>query len=149
MRNLDSTTRVTLTLMIKACMHHSTCRHCDNKNHTVADKMPKGWIFILPRKFTHHNIKIQFVRIRDFPYQIFLYIYTGRFWLSVHIYTSWVKKDTKLLPIILHQMLTDFHSSFTANLSSKFATKLSLSIPPHLAYVATLPCEISVSENWQ
>ena len=46
-------------------------------------------------------------------------------------------------------MLTDFHNSFTYRLSGKFATKWYLNIPPHLKYVATLPCEICMSENWQ
>ena len=44
-------------------------------------------------------------------------------------------------------MLTDFQNSFTDRLSGKFATKAYLNIPPHLKYVATLPCEISVFKN--
>ena len=39
-------------------------------------------------------------------------------------------------------MLTDFQNSFTSTLSGKFATNSYLNIPPHLQYVATLPCEI-------
>jgi len=39
-------------------------------------------------------------------------------------------------------MSTDFHNSFTARLTGKFATNSYLNIPPHLKYVATLPCEI-------
>jgi len=39
-------------------------------------------------------------------------------------------------------MLTDFQN--TGRLSGKFATKSYLNIPPHLNYVATLPCEISM-----
>jgi len=39
-------------------------------------------------------------------------------------------------------MLADFHNSFTDRLTGKFATKWYLNIPPHLKYVATLPCEI-------
>ena len=35
-------------------------------------------------------------------------------------------------------------NSFTVRLSGKFATSLHLNIPPHLNYVATLPCEISM-----
>ena len=46
-------------------------------------------------------------------------------------------------------MLTDFQNSFTGRLTGKFATKSYLNIPPHLKYVATLPCEIWMSENWQ
>jgi len=42
-----------------------------------------------------------------------------------------------------------FKNSFTVTLSRKFAIKLkgSLQIPPHLNGVATLPCEIVMSEN--
>jgi len=47
-------------------------------------------------------------------------------------------------------MLTDFKNSFTDRFTSKFAVKLSLTIPPHFKCVATLPCEtceILMSEN--
>ena len=40
-------------------------------------------------------------------------------------------------------MLTDFENSFTGRLTGKFATNAYLNIPPHLKYIATLPCEIS------
>ena len=46
-------------------------------------------------------------------------------------------------------MLTDFQNSFTGGLTSKFVTNSYLNIPPHLKYVATLPCEVWMSENWQ
>jgi len=38
---------------------------------------------------------------------------------------------------------------FADKLSGKFATNSHLNIPPHLKYVATLPCKIWMSENWQ
>jgi len=44
-------------------------------------------------------------------------------------------------------MLTDFQHPFTDGFTSKYATKSSLTIPPHLKHVATLPCEISFSKN--
>ena len=45
-------------------------------------------------------------------------------------------------------MLTDFQNLFTVRLTSEYATKSSLTIPPHLkGGVAELPCETSVSEN--
>jgi len=44
-------------------------------------------------------------------------------------------------------MLTEFYNSFTDELSDKFARKSYLNITPHLKYVATLPCEISVFKN--
>ena len=47
----------------------------------------------------------------------------------------------------LHQMLTDFHNSFTRLLASKFAIGSILNIPPDLTNVATLPCKILLSEN--
>ena len=46
-------------------------------------------------------------------------------------------------------MLTDFQNSFTGRLNGKFARNSYLTIPPHLKYVATLPCEIWMPENWQ
>ena len=47
----------------------------------------------------------------------------------------------------LCQMLTDFESSFIDRFTSKFSTKSSLTIPPYLKCVATLPCELSVFKN--
>ena len=44
-------------------------------------------------------------------------------------------------------MLADFKNSFTAIISRKFAMQHSLNIPPYLKRVATLPCEIVMSEN--
>ena len=46
-------------------------------------------------------------------------------------------------------MLTDFQHLITLRLNDKFATNSYLQIPPHTKYVATLPCEISVSEKWR
>ena len=45
-------------------------------------------------------------------------------------------------------MLTDFQNSFTYRISRKLTTKSYLNIPSHLIYVATLPCEIWMSEHW-
>jgi len=44
-------------------------------------------------------------------------------------------------------MLTDFLNSFADRLSGKSATKAYLNILPHLLYVATLVCEISMLKN--
>ena len=44
-------------------------------------------------------------------------------------------------------MLTDFQNFFTIRYTSKYPTKSSLTIPPHLKRVAELPCETSVSKN--
>jgi len=43
--------------------------------------------------------------------------------------------------------LTDFQNFFTNRFNSKYATKSSLTILPHLTCVAELPCETSVSKN--
>jgi len=53
------------------------------------------------------------------------------------------KKDaTKLC-----QILTDLKNSFTDRLSRKFDMQRYVDIPPHLTYVATLPCETRISEK--
>ena len=44
-------------------------------------------------------------------------------------------------------MFADFQFFFTDRFISKYATKSSLTIPPHLKRVTELPCETSVSEN--
>jgi len=44
-------------------------------------------------------------------------------------------------------MLTDFRNSFSVRLTGKFAANSCLNIPPHLKYVATLPCKISRTET--
>jgi len=44
-------------------------------------------------------------------------------------------------------MLTDFQNPSTDRFTGKFATNLSLNIALHLKYVATLPCEIWMSET--
>jgi len=41
-------------------------------------------------------------------------------------------------------MSTDFYIAFINRFTSNFPTKCSLTIPPHLKRVATLPCELSV-----
>jgi len=45
------------------------------------------------------------------------------------------------------RILTDFQLFFTRRFFSRFEVKPLLKIPPHLAYVATLPCETLMSEN--
>ena len=44
-------------------------------------------------------------------------------------------------------MFTDFQNSFAGRLNGKFATNSYLNILPHLKYVATLLCEISMFKN--
>jgi len=39
-------------------------------------------------------------------------------------------------------MLTDFQNNFADRLSGNVATNSYLNVPPHIKYVATLPCEI-------
>jgi len=46
-------------------------------------------------------------------------------------------------------MLTDFQTFFTDRLSSKRVMNWSLKILPHLKCVATLPCEMQMSGNYQ
>ena len=63
------------------------------------------------------------------------------------IYTESKKQDTKLLPTSPN-IKTIFKLFFADRLGSKFATKSCLNIPLCLKHVATLPCEIWMSEKW-
>jgi len=64
----------------------------------------------------------------------------------IYVYTVSQKNKTPNSCPWLHQMLTDFHNSFTVRLSTKFVTKSCTNTPPHPKRVATLPCEISVQK---
>ena len=55
------------------------------------------------------------------------------------------KRGHRLMTIILSNL--SGLKKFTGRFLSKFAVKLILKIPPHLAYVATLPCETLMSEK--
>jgi len=46
-------------------------------------------------------------------------------------------------------VLTDFQILFTDRFTDKYATKLSLTIAPHLKRVTALPCETSISKNYR
>jgi len=63
------------------------------------------------------------------------------------LYTGWLKKVSCILWRVFQQSRIIFKNSFTVALSRKFAIKRSLQIPTHLNGVATLPCEILMSEN--
>jgi len=64
---------------------------------------------------------------------------------SSPLYTGWAKKvDHRLMTIILSN-LNRFNFFFAERFLGKFAAKWILQIPPHLAYVATLPCETLMS----
>jgi len=55
--------------------------------------------------------------------------------------TGWAKKRRHRLIAIILSNLNRFTIFFTGRFFGKFAVKWILKIPPHLAYVATLPCE--------
>ena len=55
--------------------------------------------------------------------------------------TGWAKKRGHRLMTTSLSNLNQFTIFFTGKFLSKFAVKWILHIPPHLAYVATLPCE--------
>ena len=55
-------------------------------------------------------------------------------------YTGWAKKRGHRLMTIILSSLNRFTKFFTGKFLGKFAVKIS-KLPPHLAYVATLPCE--------
>ena len=67
--------------------------------------------------------------------------------MQLYIHRESKKRETPYSSSYLRQIFTDFKNSFTATICRKFAIKLPLKIPPHLKRVATLPCEILMSEN--
>ena len=71
-----------------------------------------------------------------------------RHYPSVYLPTPCVKKNKTLVnsSTQLPQMLTDFRNFFAGRLGGKFAANSYLNIPPHLKYVATLPCEYLCSK---
>ena len=58
--------------------------------------------------------------------------------------TGWAKKRGHRLMTIILSILNRF-SKITVRFLGNLAVKWMLEIPPHLAYVATLPCETLVS----
>jgi len=69
------------------------------------------------------------------------------------MHTGWPKKMAQFFCMPqLHQILTDFHNYFSVRIRKKFVIILSLKIPPHLKYVATLPLwnvKCLKSNNWK
>ena len=61
--------------------------------------------------------------------------------------TLWVKKDTKLLPITSPNT-NRFSNFFSLTDSVVNLQQNRLNIPPRLKHVASLPCEIWMSEKW-
>jgi len=58
-----------------------------------------------------------------------------------HVSTGWAKKRGYRLMTNILSILNGFKKKFTRRFLGKFAVKWISKIPPHLAYVATLPCE--------
>jgi len=54
-------------------------------------------------------------------------------------YTGWAKK--KWGHVLMTIILSNRFKNFTGRFSGKFVVKWTFKIPPHLAYVAALPCE--------
>ena len=79
------------------------------------------------------------------PYVTSIQSVTGGISLSVSQNWSiavWYFVDSKLTLPVTSPNVTDFKNYFTGRLTGKFATNSYLNTPPHLKYVATLPCEI-------
>ena len=66
--------------------------------------------------------------------------------LTLHDYTVSQKKETPYSCPYLRTIFADSKKNF-ATLSGKFEINRLLKIPPYLKCVATLPCEILMSEN--
>ena len=54
-------------------------------------------------------------------------------------------RDRDRIPVIQSNLHRFYQFFFTGRFLSKFSVKWILKIPPHLAYVATLPCDILMS----
>jgi len=65
---------------------------------------------------------------------------------NVFLHCESKKQSTIILAITLPNV-DRFSKVFCVRFISKYATKLSLTVPPHLEHVAALPCETSISEN--
>ena len=61
------------------------------------------------------------------------------------LYTRWAKKRATDSWPCFYQILTDLNIFSLEDSLGKFAVKRISKIPPHLAYVATLPCETLTS----
>ena len=85
-----------------------------------------------PRKFRRHFLRV-------------LFLSTTNHAVHLHGYRVVQISGSPYFYLSLLQMLTDFHNSFIDSLDSKFATKTSLLIQPHLTGVATLPYETLMS----
>ena len=62
-------------------------------------------------------------------------------------YTMSGKKGATIFFAITCQILTNLQNSFTITLSTKFAIKKLVNIPPSFTHVATLPCKTVVLKN--
>jgi len=108
----------------------------------------------------HHICQITAFAIVDWEFINYIFTIGRNSWIPPVCYgnnllsvspktTSWVKKTR-------HQTLGHnftnynpiFKIFFASGPGSKFATNLFLNIPPHFKHVATLPCEIWMSEKW-
>ena len=69
--------------------------------------------------------------------------------LATCLYYAISQKTTLNSCPLLPRMLSDFQNTFAGRNTGKFATNWYLNIPPHLKYVATLSCEISIFKKSQ
>jgi len=70
---------------------------------------------------------------------------TRWYYLAAHRHTGWAKKRGHRLMTIIMSILNRFTNFYSERFLGKFAVKCILNIPPHLAYVATRPCETLMS----
>jgi len=68
-----------------------------------------------------------------------------RNYITVTLCTGRAKKRGNRLMTIIPSKLNRFKNVLTERFLGKFAVKCVIKIPPHLAYVATIPCETLMS----
>jgi len=98
------------------------------------------------RRFMHNIFNTRSSATTDRPHDVLTVKILST---ALQMYTVSPKNKTPNSCPQLHKILTDFQTFFTDRLSRKFATNLCLNIPTCLKDVATLPCEIWMSEKWR
>jgi len=76
------------------------------------------------------------------PSKVEFRVLAGRLYIAYELYYRVGQKAGHRLITIILSNLNQFKKC-TVRFVSEFAVKWTLKIPPHLAYVATLPCETS------
>ena len=123
----------------------SCSRELDERDHS---KLEDLWHLLLAKNKTKTILSFSRISTVSSVYKQLVLDYMFCWHNRIKLHCVSKKQDTKLLPITSPNV-NRFSKFFHWQFPGKFATNTYLNIPPHLKYVATLPCEIWMSENWQ